>query len=208
MRAPMGVKVYGPDLETIETFSFQLEKYLKEVPSVNPDAVFADRSLGKPYIEVDLDRQAMSRYGLNISDVQGYIEVGLGGMMVTTTVEGRERYAIRLRYARDFRSDAQAIENILVMTSAGAQIPLSEMAEVVYRPGPMMIRGEDSFLVGYVLLDKREGFAEGSAVEDAQRYLQGKIDSGELQVPPGVSFKFSGSYENQKIGRASCRERV
>jgi len=197
MRAPMGVKVYGPDLETIETFSFQLEKYLKEVSSVNPDAVFADRSLGKPYIEVDLDRQAMSRYGLNISDVQEYIEVGLGGMMVTTTVEGRERYAIRVRYARDFRENAQAIENILVMTSGGAQVPLGEMAEVLYRPGPMMIRGEDSFLVGYVLLDKREGFAEGSVVEDAQRYLQGKIDSGELQVPPGVSFKFSGSYENQ-----------
>ena len=197
MRAPMGIKVYGPDLETIEGFSLQLEKYLKEVPSVSPEAVFADRSLGKPYIEVDLDRQAMSRYGLNISDVQEYIEVGLGGMMVTTTVEGRERYAIRVRYAQDFRNDAQAIENILVMTSSGAQVPLREMAEVVYRPGPMMIRGEDSFLVGYVLLDKREGFAEGSVVDDAQRYLQGKIDSGELQVPPGVSFKFSGSYENQ-----------
>jgi Cu(I)/Ag(I) efflux system membrane protein CusA/SilA len=197
MRAPMGIKVYGPDLETIEAFSLQLEKYLKEVPSVSPEAVFADRSLGKPYIEVDLDRQAMSRYGLNISDVQEYIEVGLGGMMVTTTVEGRERYAIRLRYARDFRNDAQAMEQILVVTSSGAQVPLGEMAEVLYRPGPMMIRGEDSFLVGYVLLDKREGFAEGSVVEDAQLFLQGKIDSGELQVPPGVSFEFSGSYENQ-----------
>src|SRR5690606_11386767 len=197
MRAPMGIKVYGPDLETIENFSFQLEKHLKEVPSVNPDAVFADRSLGKPYIEVDLDRQAMSRYGLNIADVQEYIEVGLGGMMVTTTVEGRERYAIRLRYARGFREDAQAIENILVMTSTGAQVPLGAMAEVVYRPGPMMIRGEDSFLVGYVWLDKKEGFAEGSVVEDAQLFLQNRIDAGELQVPPGVSFKFSGSYENQ-----------
>src|SRR5690606_29854914 len=197
MRAPMGIKVYGPDLETIESFSLQLEKHLKEVPSVNPDAAFADRSLGKPYIEVDLDRQAMSRYGLNIADVQEYIEVGLGGMMVTTTVEGRERYAIRVRYARGFRDDAQAIENILVMTSSGAQVPLREMAEVVYRPGPMMIRGEDSFLVGYVLLDKKEGFAEGSVVEDAQLFLQDRIDAGELQVPPGVSFTFSGSYENQ-----------
>jgi Cu(I)/Ag(I) efflux system membrane protein CusA/SilA len=197
MRAPMGIKVYGPDLETIESFSLQLEKHLKEVPSVNPEAVFADRSLGKPYIEVDLDRKAMSRYGLNIADVQEYIEVGLGGMMVTTTVEGRERYAIRVRYARAFRDDAQAIENILVMTSSGAQVPLREMAKVVYRPGPMMIRGEDSFLVGYVLLDKKAGFAEGSVVEDAQLFLQDRIDAGELQVPPGVSFKFSGSYENQ-----------
>lgn len=197
MRAPMGIKVYGPDLEAIEEFSLQLERHLKQVPSVNPEAVFADRSLGKPYIEVELDRKAMSRYGLNIADVQEYIEVGMGGMAVTTTVEGRERYSIRLRYARDFREDAQSMDRILVMTNSGAQVPLTEMAQVVYRPGPMMIRGEDSFLVGYVLLDKRPEFAEGNVVEDAQAYLQDKINSGELQVPPGVSFKFSGSYENQ-----------
>src|SRR5690606_35130510 len=126
-----------------------------------------------------------------------YIEVGMGGMAVTTTVEGRERYSIRLRYARDFREDAQSMDRILVMTNSGAQVPLSEMAQIVYRPGPMMIRGEDSFLVGYVLLDKKAGFAEGSVVEDAQLFLQDRIDAGELQVPPGVSFKFSGSYENQ-----------
>src|SRR5690606_17919920 len=98
--------------------------------------------------------------------------------------EGRERYSIRLRYARDFREDAQSMDRILVMTNSGAQVPLTEMAQVVYRPGPMMIRGEDSFVVGYVLLDKRPEFAEGNVVEDAQAYLQDKINSGELQVPP------------------------
>lgn len=197
MRAPMGVKVYGPDLKTIEDFSLQMERYLKEVPSVKPEAVYADRSLGKPYMEIELNRRAMGRYGLNVADVQEYIEVAMGGMALTTTVEGRERYSIRARYAREYRNDPEAVNRILITTANGAQIPLGEIAELVYRPGPMMIRGENSFLTGYVLLDKRDGFAEVSVVEDAQRYLSGKIASGELVVPAGVSYKFSGNYESQ-----------
>jgi Cu(I)/Ag(I) efflux system membrane protein CusA/SilA len=197
MRAPMGVKVYGPDLETIEDFSLQMERYLKEVPSVKPEAVYADRSLGKPYMEIELDRRAMGRYGLNVTDVQEYIEVAMGGMALTTTVEGRERYSIRARYAREYRNDPEAVNRILITTASGAQIPLGEIAELEYRPGPMMIRGENSFLTGYVLLDKRDGFAEVSVVEDAQRYLSQKIATGELVVPAGVSYKFSGNYENQ-----------
>lgn len=197
MRAPMGLKVYGPDLKTIESFSLELEKHLKEVPSVKPEAVYADRSLGKPYMEIDLDRKAMARYGLNVVDVQDYIEVALGGMSMTTTVEGRERYAIRARYAREWRSDPESISKIFIATPTGAQIPLSEIANIMYRPGPMMIRGEDSFLVGYVLLDKKDGYAEVSVVEEVQRFLNEKIKAGELIVPAGVSYKFSGSYENQ-----------
>lgn len=197
MRAPMGLKVYGPDLKTIESFSLELEKQLKEVPSVKPEAVYADRSLGKPYMEIDLDRKAMARYGLNVVDVQEYIEVALGGMGMTTTVEGRERYSIRARYAREWRSDPESISKIFIATPTGSQIPLSEIATIVYRPGPMMIRGEDSFLVGYVLLDKKDGYAEVSVVEEAQRFLNEKIKAGELIVPAGVSYKFSGSYENQ-----------
>jgi copper/silver efflux system protein len=197
MRAPMGLKVYGPDLKTIESFSLELEKHLKEVPSVKPEAVYADRSLGKPYMEIDLDRKAMARYGLNVVDVQEYIEVALGGMSMTTTVEGRERYAIRARYAREWRSDPESISKVFIATPTSAQIPLSEIATITYRPGPMMIRSEDSFLVGYVLLDKKEGYAEVSVVEEAQRFLSEKIARGELVVPAGVSYKFSGSYENQ-----------
>ncbi|GGF16127.1 efflux RND transporter permease subunit [Echinicola rosea] len=197
MRAPIGLKVYGPDLETIADFSVQLEKYLKEVSGVKPAAVFADRSLGKPYLEIDLDRQAIARYGLQVKDVQETISAALGGVKLTTTVEGRERYAIRARYARDFRQSPEAIENLLVSASSGAQVPLGEMASIQYRQGPMMIRSEDSFLVGYVLLDKQPNVAEVTVVENAQDYLQGKIDNGELKVPGGVSYQFSGSYENQ-----------
>ncbi|WP_143960581.1 efflux RND transporter permease subunit [Litoribacter populi] len=197
MRAPMGIKVYGPDLKTIEDFSLRLEGVLKEVSSVKPAAVFADRSLGKPYLEIDLDRMAMGRYGLNVAEVQEFIELAVGGMTLSTTVEGRERYAIRARFAREFRDDPDAVARLLVNTPNGGQIPLVQIAEVTYRPGPMMIRGEDSFLVGYVLFDRQDNVAEVTAVEDADRLIKSKIASGELQVPAGVTYNFSGNYENQ-----------
>lgn len=197
MRAPMGMKVYGPDLETIENFSLQLENLLQEVPSVKAEAVFADRSLGKPYLEVDLDRVALGRYGLNVADVQEFIEVAIGGMALSTTVEGRERYAIRARYAREYRDDPEVLKKILVNSPTGAQIPLGQIAEITYRPGPMMIRGENTFLVGYVMFDKRDGYAEVNVVESAKNLLDEKVRTGELVVPAGVSYVFSGSYENQ-----------
>ena len=197
MRAPMGLKVFGPDLKSIEDFSLNVEQLLKEVPTVKSEAVYADRSLGKPYLEIDIDRVAIARYGLNVADVQMYLEVALGGMPLTTTVEGRERYNIRARYAREWRDNPEVMKRILIPTPTGQQIPLGELAEIDYRPGPMMIRAENSFLVGYVLLDKRDGFSEVRVVEDASKYLKDKIASGELIVPAGVSYHFSGSYENQ-----------
>lgn len=197
MRAPMGIKVFGPDLASIEEFSLQVEQLLKEVPSVKPEAVYADRSLGKPYLEIEIDRTAIARYGLNIADVQMYLEVALGGMPLTTTVEGRERYNIRARYAREWRDNHDALNRILIPTPTGQQVPLNELARIEYRPGPGMIRGENTFLVGYVLLDKKDGFSEVTVVENASNYLKEKIATGELVVPAGVSYQFSGSYENQ-----------
>jgi Cu(I)/Ag(I) efflux system membrane protein CusA/SilA len=197
MRAPMGIKVYGPDLETIESFGLKLEGYLKEVPSVKKEAVFADRIVGKPYLELAIDREKISRYGLNVVDVQEFIETAIGGMKLSTTVEGRERFPIRVRYAREHRDDPEAIENLQIPTPIGNYIPLGQLVDIQYRPGPDMIRGENSFLVGFVLLDKNEGYSEVTVVEQAKDYLQGKIDSGELKVPDGVRFEFSGTYENQ-----------
>jgi Cu(I)/Ag(I) efflux system membrane protein CusA/SilA len=196
MRAPMGIKVYGPDLQTIESFGLKIEGYLKEVPSVKKEAVFADRIVGKPYLELDIDRDEIARYGLNVIDVQEFIEAAIGGMTLSTTVEGRERFAIRVRYAREYRDDPEAIENLQIPTPLGNYIPLGQLVNIQYRPGPDMIRGENSFLVGFVLLDKMPGFSEVTVVEDAQRYLQEKIDSGELTVPDGVRFQFSVTYEN------------
>mgnify|MGYP003112784650 FL=1 len=197
MRAPMGIKVYGPDLQTIQDFGIELEELLQQVPSVKAEAVFADRTVGKPYLEIDIDRNAIARYGLSIEDVQQSLETSIGGMEITTTVEGRERYPVRVRYPRELRDDPESLKKILVPTKSGAQIPLGELAELKYTRGPQMIKSEDTFLVGYVLFDKRDGFAEVNVVDDAQKFLQDKIDAGTLKVPAGVSYKFSGNYENQ-----------
>jgi Cu(I)/Ag(I) efflux system membrane protein CusA/SilA len=197
MRAPMGLKIFGPDLKSIEEFSLKLEQLLKEVPSIKPQAVYADRSLGKPYLEIELDRTKMGRYGLNISDVQMVLETAMGGMSLTATVEGRERYNIRARYAREWRDNPHAIRQILIPYATGQSVPLAEIAEISYRSGPMMIRGENTFLVGYVLLDKQAGVAEVTAVKAAEDYLKDKIAAGELTVPANISYRFSGSYENQ-----------
>lgn len=197
MRAPMGIKVYGPDLNTIQEFGFQLESVLKEVPSVKSEAVFADRIVGKPYLQLKINRTAIARYGLSIEKTQEIIETAIGGMKITTTVEGRERYPVRVRYPRELRDDPEKIKNILVPTPTGVQVPLGELITLEFERGPQIIKSEDTFLVGYVLFDKKEDFAEVDVVNEAQKVIQDKIDSGELVVPKGVSYKFSGTYENQ-----------
>ena len=197
MRAPMGIKVYGPDLNTIEKFGLELEAILKEVPSVKSEAVFADRIVGKPYLHLNINRDEIARYGLSVEDVQQAIETAIGGMKITSTVEGRERFPVRVRYPRELRDDPEAIGKILIPTPVGAQIPLSQIVEFEYVRGPQMIKSEETFLVGYVLFDKKKEFAEVDVVQDAQAAIQKKIDSGDLIVPAGISYKFSGSYENQ-----------
>lgn len=197
MRAPMGIKVYGPDLKTIENFGLELEAILKTVPSIKPESVFADRIVGKPYLEIDIDHTKIARYGLNVEQVQQAIEVAVGGMPLTTTVEGRERFPVRVRYPRELRDNPEDLRNILLPTATGAQIPLGDLAEIQYVRGPQMIKSEETFLTGYVLFDKLQNRPEVDVVEEAQRFIHQKIDAGELKVPAGVSYKFSGSYENQ-----------
>ena len=197
MRAPMGIKVYGPNLATIEAFGMQLEEVLKEVPSVKTEAVFAERIVGKPYLHLNIIRDEISRYGLNVEDVQQTIETAIGGMEITSTVEGRERYPVRVRYPRELRDNPESLGKILISTPTGAQVPISQIVDFEYVRGPQAIKSEETFLVGYVLFDKRDGFSEGLVVDDAQRAIQARIDSGDLDVPSGVSYKFSGSYENQ-----------
>lgn len=197
MRAPMGIKVYGPNLATIEAFGLELEEVLKEVPSVKAEAVFAERIVGKPYLHLNINRDEISRYGLNIEDVQQTIETAIGGMKITSTVEGRERYPVRVRYPRELRDNPESLGKILIATPTGAQVPISQIVDFEYVRGPQAIKSEETFLVGYVLFDKRDGFSEGAVVDDAQRAIQARIDSGDLSVPAGVSYKFSGSYENQ-----------
>ena len=197
MRAPMGIKVKGPTLQAIEKVGFELEQYLKQVPSIEPATVIADRIVGKPYLEVEIDRQAIARYGIQIQKMQEVIEVAIGGKQITTTVEGRERYPVRVRYLRELRDSMEALEKILIPAADGSQIPLIQLADIRYVRGPQAIKSEDTFLVGYVIFDKKPGFAEVDVVEQAQAFLNQKRDSGEWQLPAGVSTTFAGNYENQ-----------
>ncbi|MCR9098931.1 MAG: efflux RND transporter permease subunit [bacterium] len=203
MRAPMGIKVQGNDLETIEAFGLKLEKLLKEVEGVKASAVFADRIVGKPYLLLDIDRQAISRYGLTVEQVQQHIQAAIGGMAMTTTVEGRERYAIRVRYPRELRDDPEALKRVYVPTATGQPIPLGQLVDIRYEAGPQAIKSEDGFLIGYVLFDREDGYAEVEVVENAKAYLQEQIEAGELEVPPSISYRFAGNYEQQV--RASRR---
>lgn len=197
MRAPMGVKVKGPSLEVIEQVARQIERFLKEVPSIQPAAVIADRVVGKPYLEIHIDRKEIARYGLSINDVQTVIEIAIGGKPLTVTVEGRERYPVRIRYPRELRNTLEDLTKILVPTPTGQQIPLGELAEIKFDRQAQMIKSEDTFLVGYVVFDMKKGYAETNVVNDARKYLADKIKSGDLILPPGVSYTFAGNYENQ-----------
>jgi Cu(I)/Ag(I) efflux system membrane protein CusA/SilA len=198
MRAPMGIKIFGPDLETIETAGYELEERLKHVEGVEPNSVFADRLVGKPYLEVDIDRNAIARYGLTIADLQTTLKGAIGGMKLTSTVEGRERFPVRVRYAREYRDNPEELKKILIATPQGAQIPLNELVSIKYTRGAQMIKSENTFLVGYVVFDKKEGYAEVDVVKNAQAYLNKKTKQGEFRLPAGVNYKFTGNYENQR----------
>ncbi len=164
---------------------------------MEPATVIADRVVGKPYLEIDIDRQAIARYGIHIRSVQNVIEVAIGGKKITTTVEGRERYPVRVRYQRELRDTIESLGNILISGQSGVQIPLKELAEIRYTRGPMVIKSEDTFLTAYVIFDKRSGYAEVDVVEDCQRFLEQSIKNGEFKLPAGVNYTFAGNYENQ-----------
>jgi len=197
MRAPMGIKVKGQDLKQIEDFGVQLESILKQVEGVKTEAVFADRIVGKPYLLIDIDREKIARYGISIQDVQDVLMVAVGGMEITQTVEGRERYGVRVRYPRELRDNPTDLKNIYVPVAKGSSIPLGELVTIKYEQGAQVIKSEDTFLIGYVLFDKLDGYAEVGVVENAQALIQSKIDSGELIVPKGINYQFTGTYENQ-----------
>lgn len=197
MRAPLGLKIFGDDLDTIQSFAFELEERLKKVAGMKKEAVTADRIVGKPYVKVSLDREAMSRYGIPIKKAQRYIETALGGVKLDRSVEGRERFPIRVRYPRELRNDPEAVKNILIPTSEGTNIPLGQVARIEYEKGPKTIKAEDTFLKGTVLLDSKDGFSGIDVVENAKDSLQEWAENGDLRVPGGISWEFAGDYENQ-----------
>lgn len=197
MRAPMGIKVFGPDLKSIESFGLELESILKNIPEVNADVVFAERIVGKPYIHLNINREAIAIHGLSVMDIQENIETAIGGMKITSTIEGRERFPVRVRYPRELRDDPEDLKRILISTPLGNKVPLSELVDIEYVKGPQMIKSENTFLVGYVLFDKNDGLSEITVVEKVKETIKSKVESGKLTIPSGINYKFSGNYENQ-----------
>lgn len=193
-RAMMGVKIYGSDLRELERIGLEIEQLLKHVPGATD--IVADRIVGKPYLEFEIDRDRIARYGVSIRDVQDVIEVAIGGMNLMESVEGRERYPIRVRYLREFREDIPELEKILLPTSTGAQVPLAQVVTIKSVLGPQEIKGERGLLVGYVTMNTRDR-DEVSVVEDAERELQAALKDGRLKLPAGYYWEWSGQFENQ-----------
>ncbi len=206
MRAALGIKIRGPDLEAIEEAGIAMEEELKKMPEIIPETVVADRIISKPYLEIQLNREALARFGIKVSDVQQVIEVAIGGKRITTTVEGRERYPVRVRYLRELRDQIEKLNKILVPGSGGVQIPIEQLADIEYIKGPQVIKTEESFLVGYLTFDKKPQYAEIDVVEAAKEFLEEKIASGELHLGENVSYTFAGAFESQV--RAESRLRL
>ena len=198
LKAPMGLKIYGPDLESIEQAGMQMEKVLRTIPEVNRASVYYDRASGAPYIEIKLDREKLSRYGIQVGDVQSILSTAIGGMSEGTTVEGRERFPIRVRYARELRNDPDVLSQVLIPAMDGTQIPLGQVADIQFTRGATMINSENTFLVGYITFDKQGPLAEVEVVNEVRRVLDEQVQAGKVLLPKGVSYAFTGTYEQQE----------
>jgi Cu(I)/Ag(I) efflux system membrane protein CusA/SilA len=193
IKTPMGLKIQGPDLNQVQQIGAQIQQILSTMPESN--SVFAERVSQGFYLNIDVNRAEAARYGITVHDVQQVITSAIGGANVTQNVEGRERYPVNVRYARDFRDDPEAIGRILIGTPTGAQIPIKEVARVFFSRGPAMIRDEDGALTGYVYLDLKTS-NYGGFVRDAENLLRSK-----LTLPVGYSYHWAGQYEFQLRAR-------
>ena len=198
LKAPMGLKIYGPDLESIEQAGLQFEKVMRQIPEVNSASVYYDRASGAPYVEIRLDRDKLSRYGIQVGDVQSILSTAIGGMSEGNTVEGRERFPIRVRYARELRDDPDVLSQVLIPAMDGTQIPLGQVADIQFTRGATMINSENTFLVGYITFDKAGNLAEVEVVNEVKRVLDEQVKSGKIVLPKGVSYAFTGTYEQQE----------
>ena len=194
IKTPLGIKVAGPDLGVIQQIGEQIEVLLKDLPGTA--SVFSERVAGGRYVTVDILREQASRYGLNIDDVQAVVTTAIGGMNVTETVEGLERYPVNLRYPRETRDSLQKLQELAVVTPSGQQIPLSAVAELRIEDGPPMIKSENARLNGWIFVDI-DGVDLGSYVQDAR-----DVVTRELELPAGYSLQWSGQYEYMERAKA------
>jgi Cu(I)/Ag(I) efflux system membrane protein CusA/SilA len=186
MRSNLGIKVFGPDLAAIEEIAVGIEQALLDTPGTR--SVFAERVTGGYYVDFDIKREAAARYGLTVGDVQDVIETAIGGKNIAQTVEGRERYPINVRYARELRDDPEALSRVLVATKSGAQIPISQVADIRHTTGPPMIRSEDGKLVGFVFVDTDRPIA--AYVAEAKGVVADRV-----ALPPGIRIAWVGQFK-------------
>jgi Cu(I)/Ag(I) efflux system membrane protein CusA/SilA len=198
IRTPIGIKILGPDIERIERLGEQIEMILKDLPGTR--SLYAERTAGGYFVDFEPRREELARYGLTMDDVQMVIMSAIGGEKVTTTVEGRERYPVNVRYGRERRDDPADLEAVIVPTPSGAQVPLGQLADIRLSLGPGMIRDENAMLSGYVYVDMDPRARDiGSYVDEAKKAV-----AAGLEIPPGYSLVWSGQYEYMQ----SARERL
>jgi Cu(I)/Ag(I) efflux system membrane protein CusA/SilA len=190
VRTPLGIKVLGSDLGEMQKIGENIEAALKDIPGTA--SVFAERTTGGYFLDFDLKRDQLARYGLTVDDANDVLMSAVGGESVTTTVEGRERYTVNVRYLRDYRTDLDALQRVLVNTPSGAQVPLAQIANISLKTGPGMIRDEDGRLSGYVYVDV-SGRDIGSYMTEAKKAVLQKV-----QVPAGYQLVWSGQYESMQ----------
>ncbi len=192
IKTPVGIKIAGPDLAELERVASEVEAVVKGVPGTL--SAFAERTMGGNYVEFNIDRDAIARYGLTVGDVQEVLEVALGGMPLTTTVEGLERYAVNLRYSRDFRENLGALREIVVPTPTGAQVPLGQLAKIETVHAPMGVKSEAAVPNAWIYVDVK-GIDVGTYVQTAMRAVNDAVASGTIKLPSGYNIFWSGQYE-------------
>ncbi|GJM16011.1 MAG: cation transporter [Thermodesulfobacteriota bacterium] len=186
-RSNLGIKVFGPDLKTIEDVGVEIEGVLSDLEGTR--SVFAERVTGGYFLDFDINREQAARYGLTVGDVEDVIETAIGGKNISQTVEGQERYPINVRYQRELRTDIEELERVVISTPTGAQIPISLLADINFSTGPPQIRNEDGQKVGYVFVDVEGKNYEGY-VNEAKELIREKVD-----LPPGYFLEWAGQYE-------------
>ncbi|MFV9550830.1 efflux RND transporter permease subunit [Algibacter sp. PT7-4] len=196
MRSPLGIKIKGQNLKDVETFGLELERILKRTKGVKARSVFADRVTGKPYLLFDIDRDKIARYGLSVEKIQSIIEVAVGGKIISKTIENRESYGIRVRYPRELRNSPKDLEKIYIDLPNKTSVPISNFVTILYKKGPQSIKSEDGFLVSYVIFDKVDNLSEVSCVTKAKQEINKQIKAGNLEIPSGVNYEFSGTYQD------------
>ena len=199
IKTPVGIKIAGPDLTELERIASEVETVVKTVPGTL--SAFAERTMGGNYVQFTIDRDAIARYGLRVGDVQDVLEVALGGMPLTTTVEGLERYDVNLRYSRDFRANLGALHDIIVPTPTGAQVPLGQLAKIETIHAPMGIKSEGAVPNAWIYVDVK-GIDLGTYVQTAMHAVNEAVAGGQIKLPSGYNIFWSGQYEYMQRAKA------